>query len=131
MVSLNKALLSPYFWGGYVGGGRLTSHEMSSNLTNCAMMLFSNLLRENKKKNSARNMLKMLKVEMGKITSREMYRTYSINVCGKYLAKPTYPPALRFRIYLYPNLPSLKREAFFKTQICLVSIHQISRIESD
>ena len=30
MVSLNKALLNPYFWAGYVrGGGRLTSHEIS------------------------------------------------------------------------------------------------------
>ena len=29
MVSLNKALLNPYFWGGYVRGGRLTSHEDS------------------------------------------------------------------------------------------------------
>ena len=46
--------------------------QMSSNLTS-AMILFPNLLRENKKKiPSARNMLKMLKVEMGKITSREM-----------------------------------------------------------
>ena len=27
MVSLNKALLNPYFWGGTLGGGRLTSHE--------------------------------------------------------------------------------------------------------
>ena len=26
LVSLNKALLSPYFWG-YVRGGRLTSHD--------------------------------------------------------------------------------------------------------
>ena len=28
MVSLNKALLNPYFWGGTLGGGRLTSHEL-------------------------------------------------------------------------------------------------------
>ena len=28
-VSLNKALLNPYFWGGYVwGGGWLNSHEI-------------------------------------------------------------------------------------------------------
>ena len=29
MVSLNKALLNPYFWGGTLGGGRLTSHDSS------------------------------------------------------------------------------------------------------
>ena len=29
MISLNKALLNPYFWGGTFGGGRLTSHETS------------------------------------------------------------------------------------------------------
>ena len=28
MVSLNKALLNPYFWGGDVRGGRLTSHDV-------------------------------------------------------------------------------------------------------
>ena len=29
LVSLNKALLNPYFWGGYVkGGGRLTGHDV-------------------------------------------------------------------------------------------------------
>ena len=28
LASLNKDLLKPYFWGGYVGGaGRLTSHD--------------------------------------------------------------------------------------------------------
>ena len=32
MVSLNKALLNPYFWGGTLGGGRLTSHDLSSEL---------------------------------------------------------------------------------------------------
>ena len=24
---VNKPLIRPYFWGGYVGGGRLTSHD--------------------------------------------------------------------------------------------------------
>ena len=28
MVSLNKALLNPYFWGGTLGGGRLTGHDL-------------------------------------------------------------------------------------------------------
>ena len=34
MVSLNKALLNPYFWGGggTLGGGRLTSHEVGDPL---------------------------------------------------------------------------------------------------
>ena len=30
LVSLNKALLNPYFWGGYVRGGWLNSHDMIS-----------------------------------------------------------------------------------------------------
>ncbi len=46
-------------------------------------------------------------------------RTYSINVCGKYLAKPTYPPALRFRIdfptqtsHLLNEKPAFSRPKF-------------------
>ena len=27
---VNKPLIRPYFWGGYVRGGRLTSHEDTS-----------------------------------------------------------------------------------------------------
>ena len=27
LVSLSRALLNPYFWGKYVRGGRLTSHD--------------------------------------------------------------------------------------------------------
>ena len=34
LVSLNKALLNPYFWRGIrLGGGRLTSHEFGSETT--------------------------------------------------------------------------------------------------
>ena len=29
---VNKTLIRPYFWGGYVGGGRLTSHEICLNI---------------------------------------------------------------------------------------------------
>ena len=29
LVSLNKALLNPYFWGGTLGGGCLNSHDLS------------------------------------------------------------------------------------------------------
>ncbi len=29
---VNKPLIRPYFWGGYVRGGRLTSHELRQNV---------------------------------------------------------------------------------------------------
>ena len=40
LVSLNKALLNPYFWGGgYVRGGWLTSHEIVIFLANLLVII--------------------------------------------------------------------------------------------
>ena len=40
---VNKPLIRPYFWGGYVrGGGRLTSHDMS--ITFFFLVIFEGLV---------------------------------------------------------------------------------------